>query len=108
MRLKEIMKKKGISQKEMRLSLGLSSSTMSQYANGQRQPNNEMLCAMAQYLNVSVDELLGRSTDDPYHFAERINQLSDENLLALQRYLDFLEASQQNDQPSSSTPTEGR
>ena len=115
MRLKEIMEKKGITQKEMRLSLGISSSTLSQYVNNKRQPDGDRLYAMARYLNVSVEELLGhpkvpteQQPDDPYHFAERINNLSDENLLALQRYLDFLEASQQNDQPSSNTPAEGR
>lgn len=115
----ELRIKKGLSQIALAQKLNVARSTVAMWETGKSKPNASKLEELAALFGVSTDYILGVSTeqptvpptippDDPYHFAERINQLSDENLLALQRYLDFLEASQQNDQPSSDTPAEGR
>lgn len=119
MNIAELRIKKGLSQTALAQKLNVARSTVAMWESGKAKPKADMLAELAALFGVSTDYILGvpteqpivpqtSQTDDPHNFAERINQLSDENLLALQRYLDFLEASQQNDQPSSNTPTEGR
>ena len=60
----------GYSQQEMADFLGISRVSYARYENGDRQPDNATLMRLADYFNVSVDYLLGRTpykrpTDDP-------------------------------------------
>lgn len=64
MRLKELRKKKGISQLRLATDLNTTQNTISRYETGEREPGIEELLKIADYFNVSVDYLLGR-TDDP-------------------------------------------
>lgn len=64
MRLKEARKRKKLMQKEMAEYLGMTPRSFQQYEGGKRRPDYETLVAIADYLNVTTDYLLGR-TDEP-------------------------------------------
>ena len=63
-RLKELRKKKGISQLRLATDLNTTQNTISRYETGEREPGIDELIKIADYFNVSVDYLIGR-TDDP-------------------------------------------
>ena len=65
MKLKEIREERGISQSQAARDLNLSPSVYWRYETGQREPSNIVLLAIADYFNVSVDELLGRDFVQP-------------------------------------------
>ena len=65
MRLKEIRKSKGISQLKMAMDLNTNQNTISRYETGKREPGINELMKIADYLNVSIDYLLGR-TNNPH------------------------------------------
>ena len=64
MRLKELRKKKGISQLRLATELNTTQNTISRYETGEREPGIDELIKMADYFNVSVDYLIGR-TENP-------------------------------------------
>ena len=64
MRLKELRKKKGISQLRLATDLNTTQNTISRYETGEREPGIDELIKMADYFNVSVDYLIGR-TENP-------------------------------------------
>jgi len=64
MRLKELRKEKGISQLKLAMELNTNQNTISRYETGDREPGINELISLADYFNVSVDYLLGR-TDNP-------------------------------------------
>ncbi len=64
MRLKELRLKHGISQLKLAMDLNLNQNSISRYENGTRQADYETLIKLADYFNVSIDYLLGR-TDIP-------------------------------------------
>ena len=63
MRLKEIRKSKGISQLKMAMDLNTNQNTISRYETGEREPGINELIKIADYLNVSIDYLLERTTN---------------------------------------------
>ena len=63
-RLKELRKKKGISQLRLATDLNTTQNTISRYETGEREPGIEELIMIADYFNVSVDYLIGR-TENP-------------------------------------------
>ena len=78
--LKELRVSKNFSQQQMADILNLHQASYSRYENGVREPDYEMLNALANYFSVSVDYLLGRelqktpvnATDDVFTFPVRI------------------------------------
>lgn len=64
MRLKEMRTQRRISQLKLAMALDLSQNTISRYETGVHQPDIATLIKFADYFNVSVDYLLGR-TDNP-------------------------------------------
>lgn len=64
MRLKELRKKKGISQLRLATELNTTQNTISRYETGEREPGIDELIKIAEYFNVSVDYLIGR-TENP-------------------------------------------
>ena len=64
LRLKELRIKRNISQVRLAMDLNISQNTVSRYENGIREADYDMLITLADYFNVSVDYLLGR-TDNP-------------------------------------------
>ena len=57
--LKEARIKKGLSQKEVADNIGVAKSTYSLYESGNREPNVQTIKKIADFLNISADELLG-------------------------------------------------
>lgn len=64
MRLKELRKKKGVTQLRLAIELNTTQNTISRYETGEHEPGIAELLKLADYFNVSVDYLLER-TDDP-------------------------------------------
>ena len=56
--LKEIRKKKNINQLKLVFDLAISREAISHYENGNRNPSLEMLIALSDYFNVSIDYLI--------------------------------------------------
>lgn len=64
MRLKELRKQRGISQLKLAMDLSMNQNSISRYESGTREADYATLIKLADYFNVSIDYLLGR-TDDP-------------------------------------------
>lgn len=62
--LKSVRTNSGITQKEFAIFLGLTERSYQRYENRDNTPPYETLIKIADYINVSIDYLLGR-TDDP-------------------------------------------
>ena len=81
-RLKNLREDKNIKQKDLALYLDVSSSTIGKYEVGKREPNIEKLNKIADYFNVSIDYLVGRTEKKmPYsvknYFQEDIDELKE-------------------------------
>ena len=61
MRLRELRQNRYITIKELSRIMGISESAISLYEHGKRQPDYETVIKFADYFNVSVDYLLGRT-----------------------------------------------
>ena len=67
MDLKSFRSRKHVTQQHLAAALGVSRSTVAMWENGTNEPNNTMLLNLAHYFSVSVDELLGCSSEySPY------------------------------------------
>lgn len=64
MRLRELRKKRGISQLRLATELGMNQNSISRYESGEREADYRTLIRLADYFNVSIDYLLER-TDNP-------------------------------------------
>ncbi len=69
--LQELREDRNISRKELAAFLNISVSTLGMYEQGRREPNIDMLIKLADYFNVSLDFLVGRSANNE----ERKNML---------------------------------
>ena len=58
-RLNEMLKKRGITQRELAEKIGKTETSVSRYVNGDRIPKGPAIVKMAQVLNVQTDYLLG-------------------------------------------------
>ena len=64
MRLKELRKSRKISQVKLAMDLNLNQNSISRYETGEREADYATLIALADYFDVSIDYLLGR-TENP-------------------------------------------
>lgn len=64
MRIKEILKEKGITSKELATKLGVTSGAISQYISENGNPNLKTLEKIATALNVPIQELLNPPTEN--------------------------------------------
>lgn len=64
MRLKELRKARRISQLKLAMDLNTNQNTISRYETGKREPSIHELICLADYFEVSIDYLVGR-TDCP-------------------------------------------
>ena len=64
MRLKELRKRKRISQLKLAMDLYMDQNTISRYETGEREAGYAELIAIADYFDISIDYLLER-TDNP-------------------------------------------
>ncbi len=64
MRLKKLRKEHNITQLKLAMDLNMNQNTISRYENGEREAGYKELIMIADYFDVSIDYLLGRS-DNP-------------------------------------------
>lgn len=62
MTLKECREKRGLSQTELAVRVGLKQTTISQYENGSRKPKLSMAKKLASILGITLDEFVSLST----------------------------------------------
>jgi transcriptional regulator with XRE-family HTH domain len=62
-KIREYRKKKGITMKELGKAVGVSESTISLYETGKHEPDLLTIGRIADFLGVTVDDLLGRTDD---------------------------------------------
>ena len=90
-RLKELRKEKNLKQSEVAEKIELGRSTYANYEQGKRFPGKENLIALADFFEVSIDYLLGKS--DNRQSAEKIiNKIYDD-----QELLDFYQSIKENE-----------
>ena len=61
MRLKELRKRRGLSQLRLAMELGMNQNSISRYESGEREADYQTLIQLADYFNVSIDYLLERT-----------------------------------------------
>lgn len=66
-RLKELRKKRRMSQVTLAMELNMNQNSISRYETGEREADYKTLIAFADYFNVSVDYLLGRTDNPTFH-----------------------------------------
>lgn len=103
--IESILVKKGISDRQMMQDSGLKRGVLDNMKKGSM-PSADKLAAIADYLGVSVDNLLGRS--EPLRPAPEsewmrvLNQMSDEDLKKMESYAAFLVSEKEKEPPASS------
>ena len=76
MRLKELRKMRGITQKELAELLHISDSTLSNWEQGRFEPDNETLIWLASFFGVSIEDLLGNQDPRvPHNNVMKVNQI---------------------------------
>lgn len=95
--LKKLREELNLTREELSEELGLSYSALSKYETDLRFPDKETLSRIADYFDVSVDYMLGRTNKRKYDidtlaFSTKldIEGLSDEDLEAVQNIIDAL------------------
>lgn len=79
---KLLRKSSGLSQQELADKLGISKSAVNMYERGERNPNFEVLEIIADFFNVDIDYLLGRTSkttvlpESAYYFNEDARDLA--------------------------------
>lgn len=69
-RIKELRVKAKMTQEELAAKLGLTKGAIGNYETGRRRPDKEVLNAIADFFNVSMDYLNGRTTEQPEYTLE--------------------------------------
>lgn len=95
-RLRELRTNKGLKQSDLAKILSISTSRYGQYETGRRSPDYNLLIQIADFYNVSIDYLLGRTNvikpenieDDD--LLVRINSTNPENKAKIEQFLNFL------------------
>ena len=77
-RLKELRTRRGLSQAELAKRLGISSSTISMYEVGEREPNFEMLELLSDFFNVNLSYLMGEEDGSTYYLDPEAAELAKE------------------------------
>lgn len=66
-RLKELRKEKGLTLEQLGKDIGTTKATISNFENEQRKPSLDMIIKLADYFQVSIDYLVGRTNDPTFH-----------------------------------------
>lgn len=98
-RIKELRKKKGLSQAELAEAMGVHFAQVSRYERGETKPNAEAMTKLAQVLETSTDFLMNGTTDETAISAgidkemiSRFRQVQDLNADDKKTVLSFLDA----------------
>lgn len=63
-KISDLMKKEGISQRDLAKKIQINESAMSRYLSGERTPRIDIATKLARYFGISVEELLDEQTKD--------------------------------------------
>ena len=63
LKLKDLREKNKVSQIKLQMDTGIEQALISKYENGKRVPPTETLIVLAEYFNVSIDYLVGRTNN---------------------------------------------
>lgn len=97
----ELRKQKNITQEELAARLGVTAAAVSKWENNYSLPDLLMLCALADFFDVTTDELLGREKENTYamiaassgELADKIQALAKQHgITPLRCFADFAEA----------------
>lgn len=107
-RLKLLRKEHNLSQMELARQLGcVSKSSVNMYERGEREPSFETLEAIADYFNVDLDYLLGKS-DVPNRYRDLLADIAKENESGRPLWMRCAAGSEQNTAPYPFTPVKTR
>ena len=87
--LRTLRKQKGISMKQLGETIGVAEPTISAYENGRNEPPLDILCALADFYDVSLDLLVrGKEKDRPEErsvkgIMEKYDGLSEEQIMMM-------------------------
>ncbi|NLL77368.1 MAG: helix-turn-helix transcriptional regulator [Clostridiales bacterium] len=89
--LKAARERRNMSQKEVAEGIGVAKSTYSLYESGNREPNVPTIKKIADFLNVSADDLLGIS-DEPQTIAAHFDgdEYTEEELEEIKQFAEFV------------------
>ncbi|MEY2239413.1 helix-turn-helix domain-containing protein [Bacillus altitudinis] len=91
-RITTLRKKAGLTQEELAKKLNVTRSALSQYELGTREPNYDLLLKIADFFEVTVDYLIGRSDNPDYKIIDDNKIESDPDLqIAFHAASDFSE-----------------
>ncbi|WP_426578917.1 helix-turn-helix domain-containing protein [Bacillus altitudinis] len=91
-RITTLRKKAGLTQEELAKKLNVTRSALSQYELGTREPNYDLLLKIADFFEVTVDYLIGRSDNPDYKIIDENKIESDPDLqIAFNAATDFSE-----------------
>jgi len=76
--LKSLRIREGLTQDDLAKKLGVSRSTISMYERGEREPELEVLEAIADFFNVDMNYLTGKQTQEEYYADLQIRQIAQE------------------------------
>ena len=97
----ELRKQKNLTQEELAANLGVTAAAVSKWENNYSLPDILMLCALADFFDITTDELLGRNKERKYamiaaptrELADKTQALAEKyGLETLRRFDDFAEA----------------
>jgi len=83
-RLKELRKEFGLTQLDLSKIINIGKSTVSMYESGKRKPELETLEAIADYFNVNMEYLLGKSEIKNYH-EQNLGDLKVSNIYPIEK-----------------------
>ena len=93
-RLKDIRIQMGLTQQEVAEKIGVTRTSYTHYENGERWPTNETLSALADFFDVSVDYILGRTDIKKYNDEilafNSTENLTDEDLIMVRSLIENL------------------
>jgi len=70
-RLKELRKANDLTLEQLGKDIGSTKATMSNFETGQKKPSLDMIIKLADYFQVSIDYLVGRTDDPTFHRTKR-------------------------------------
>lgn len=88
MRLKELRKKAGLTQKQFAKAIGAAQNTVSQWETGTREIDNSKLKEIASFFGVSTDYLLGHSGEETKNLADNVSEAKREMIDLVDRLSD--------------------
>lgn len=94
-RLFEIMEQRKIKAKDITAAIGISSGLISDWKSGKSSPSGNRLMDLANYLNVSVEYLLGSDSEENAIDSKiqiEVKQLSDEQKADVLKYIEFVKS----------------